>query len=190
MMAMSFSQELGAENEVFDETQSKIMFMERHPECHTHFQQVFLDSARLVPIPLGPSIPRRDRPQLYERYCRLMLIFSNLGCQRLIYVTKGRNGLMPSTHFSGRHLCGSLVWRTCRYFMNAGTVVTTILNVEDAVYDSTLIHSALDRRRLMTILWVTLILNPIFLTIWNLSKRAGQSRCSVVYSLYPKCSIR
>ncbi|KAK0429964.1 hypothetical protein EV421DRAFT_1722283, partial [Armillaria borealis] len=70
-----FSQELGAENEVFDETQSKIMFMERHPECHTHFQQVFLDSARLVPVPLGPSIPRRDRPQLYERYCRLMLIF-------------------------------------------------------------------------------------------------------------------
>ncbi|KAF9478827.1 hypothetical protein BDN70DRAFT_780935, partial [Pholiota conissans] len=23
----------------------------------------------------GPSLPRRDRPEKYERYCRLMLIF-------------------------------------------------------------------------------------------------------------------
>ncbi|KAJ3836598.1 hypothetical protein F5878DRAFT_504973, partial [Lentinula raphanica] len=27
-----------------------------------------------MPVPIGPSIPRRDRPELYERYARLMLI--------------------------------------------------------------------------------------------------------------------
>lgn len=28
----------------------------------------------VVPVPIGPSIPRRDQPEIYERYCRLMLI--------------------------------------------------------------------------------------------------------------------
>ncbi|KAJ3884614.1 hypothetical protein GG344DRAFT_60321, partial [Lentinula edodes] len=29
---------------------------------------------RKVPVPIGPPIPRRDRPQLWHKYCRLMLI--------------------------------------------------------------------------------------------------------------------
>ncbi|KAJ7112149.1 hypothetical protein C8R44DRAFT_585330, partial [Mycena epipterygia] len=28
-----------------------------------------------VPVPIGPAIPRRDKPEMYARYCRLMLIF-------------------------------------------------------------------------------------------------------------------
>ncbi|KAJ7777685.1 hypothetical protein DFH07DRAFT_731297, partial [Mycena maculata] len=29
----------------------------------------------LVPVPIGPAIPRRDKVDAYARYCRLMLIF-------------------------------------------------------------------------------------------------------------------
>ncbi|KAJ3741636.1 hypothetical protein EV360DRAFT_14431, partial [Lentinula raphanica] len=27
-----------------------------------------------VPVPIGPGLPRRDRVEIYERYCRVMLI--------------------------------------------------------------------------------------------------------------------
>ncbi|KZV89334.1 hypothetical protein EXIGLDRAFT_574920, partial [Exidia glandulosa HHB12029] len=27
-----------------------------------------------IPVPIGPAIPRRDSPEIYPRYCRLMLI--------------------------------------------------------------------------------------------------------------------
>ena len=29
---------------------------------------------RYIPVPIGPALPRGDRPEVYERYCRLMLI--------------------------------------------------------------------------------------------------------------------
>ncbi|TDL13846.1 hypothetical protein BD410DRAFT_734788, partial [Rickenella mellea] len=30
---------------------------------------------RFIPVPIGPAIPRRDRPDQRARYCRLMLMF-------------------------------------------------------------------------------------------------------------------
>ncbi|KAH7924615.1 hypothetical protein BV22DRAFT_1012930, partial [Leucogyrophana mollusca] len=46
-----------------------------HPESQTHLLKVRTPKRRLVPVPTGPGIPRRDRAELKERYCRLMLIF-------------------------------------------------------------------------------------------------------------------
>ncbi|KAK0452805.1 uncharacterized protein EV420DRAFT_1273617, partial [Desarmillaria tabescens] len=55
--------------------ESHVAFDSHHPEYHTHFQRIRTEEGRVIPVPLGPSIPRRDRSHLYERYCRLMLIF-------------------------------------------------------------------------------------------------------------------
>ncbi|KAJ2912290.1 hypothetical protein MD484_g8126, partial [Candolleomyces efflorescens] len=45
-----------------------------HDEHRISYLCIVSPEAAFVPVPVGPSIPRRDRPQLYERYCRLMLI--------------------------------------------------------------------------------------------------------------------
>lgn len=47
----------------------------QHPENPTHVLKIRAPVMRRVPVPIGPSIPRRDRDSEYERYCRLMLIF-------------------------------------------------------------------------------------------------------------------
>lgn len=31
-------------------------------------------NSALVPVPIGPALPRRDQPDIYARYCRLMLL--------------------------------------------------------------------------------------------------------------------
>lgn len=49
-------------------------FSTEHPDQETHAQRVRHILKRLVPVPVGPSLPRRDREQCKERYCRLMLI--------------------------------------------------------------------------------------------------------------------
>ncbi|KAK0469456.1 uncharacterized protein EV420DRAFT_1258580, partial [Desarmillaria tabescens] len=46
-----------------------------HKELQTHTQVLLPESKKLVPIPWGGSLPRRDRSSMYQRYCRLMLIF-------------------------------------------------------------------------------------------------------------------
>lgn len=46
-----------------------------HPESATHVQKVIHPIRRHVPVPLGPSIPRRDRQKELEKHQRLMLIF-------------------------------------------------------------------------------------------------------------------
>jgi hypothetical protein len=45
-----------------------------HPNKHTHCQKIRQTQKQFVPVPIGPLIPRRDRDELKERYCRLMLI--------------------------------------------------------------------------------------------------------------------
>ena len=45
-----------------------------HDECTSHVLKVRRPSNKLVPVPIGPSIPRRDKKDSYARYCRLMLI--------------------------------------------------------------------------------------------------------------------
>lgn len=47
-----------------------------HPEYLHKIQRTRNNPCkRFVPVPIGPAIPRRDRPELYEKYARLMLIF-------------------------------------------------------------------------------------------------------------------
>lgn len=46
----------------------------RHPEYISHTQKICLPSKRLVPAPIGPSIPRRDQEAVKEQYGRLMLV--------------------------------------------------------------------------------------------------------------------
>ena len=45
-----------------------------HGECASHVLRVRAPIRRFVPVPIGPSIPRRDKSELRERYSRLMLI--------------------------------------------------------------------------------------------------------------------
>ena len=52
----------------------RIEFSPLHPEHVSHYQKVQLHSRRLVPVPLGPSIPRCDRDNTKEKHARLMLI--------------------------------------------------------------------------------------------------------------------
>lgn len=49
-------------------------FQPSHLQAGGHILRVLLPSQRLVPVPIGPGIPRRGRPDTNERYCRLMLI--------------------------------------------------------------------------------------------------------------------
>jgi hypothetical protein len=42
-----------------------------HPQAKSH--NLHLRSKRLVPVPIGPSLPRRDVEPKYEHYCKVML---------------------------------------------------------------------------------------------------------------------
>ncbi|KAJ6485266.1 hypothetical protein DFH09DRAFT_949036, partial [Mycena vulgaris] len=46
-----------------------------HEQARTHILRVRAPDDILVPVPIGPGIPRRDKEHLREKYCRLMLIF-------------------------------------------------------------------------------------------------------------------
>lgn len=50
------------------------LFSASHPEYKTHFLRRRKEVKRLVPVPVGPRIYRRDVPDMREDYCRLMLI--------------------------------------------------------------------------------------------------------------------
>lgn len=45
-----------------------------HEQAKTHILRVRTLDDPLVPVPIGPGIPRRDKKHLREKYCRLMLI--------------------------------------------------------------------------------------------------------------------
>ena len=46
-----------------------------HPEYLSKVQRIRRNQCKqFVPVPIGPAIPRRDRPELYARYARLMLV--------------------------------------------------------------------------------------------------------------------
>lgn len=51
-----------------------IELLEKHPESKTHILSVREAGSALIPVPIGQSMPRRDRPDVQERYSRLMLI--------------------------------------------------------------------------------------------------------------------
>ncbi|KAJ7901464.1 hypothetical protein B0H13DRAFT_1621961 [Mycena leptocephala] len=46
-----------------------------HEQAKTHIFCVCAPDDILIPVPIGPGIPRRDKEQLREKYCRLMPIF-------------------------------------------------------------------------------------------------------------------
>jgi len=46
-----------------------------HDEHNSHVLKIRRPSKKIVPVPVGLSIPRRDKKDSYARYCRLMLIF-------------------------------------------------------------------------------------------------------------------
>ena len=52
-----------------------IDFRNDHCEYITHELTIHCPTDRFVPIPIGPSLPRRDVATDVERYCRLMLCF-------------------------------------------------------------------------------------------------------------------
>ena len=52
----------------------RIEFSSWHPESSTHYQRIRTRNNRLVPVPLGHSLPRRDRNESAERHAHLMLI--------------------------------------------------------------------------------------------------------------------
>ncbi|KAJ3761500.1 hypothetical protein EV360DRAFT_37618, partial [Lentinula raphanica] len=49
-------------------------FQNGHDEAGTHCLLLTAPVCRRIPVPIGPAVPRRDRPQVFERYARLMLI--------------------------------------------------------------------------------------------------------------------
>jgi hypothetical protein len=46
----------------------KMNFLSQHPDCLTHTVQINCSQNRFIPVPIGPSIPRRDREESKERY--------------------------------------------------------------------------------------------------------------------------
>lgn len=52
-----------------------IPLLTAHPETETHCLHLRKSSSCRIPVPVGPSsLPRRDRDNVFQRYCRLMLI--------------------------------------------------------------------------------------------------------------------
>lgn len=53
----------------------RVTLQRGHDQAASHILRVRAPSEGLIPVPIGPGIPRRDKPELRARYCRLMLIF-------------------------------------------------------------------------------------------------------------------
>ncbi|KAF5335555.1 hypothetical protein D9611_012211 [Ephemerocybe angulata] len=52
----------------------RYQFLPNHPEHRYSEIKLRCGKDARVPVPIGPALPRRDCPEVYERYCRLMLI--------------------------------------------------------------------------------------------------------------------
>ncbi len=52
----------------------KFNFQPSHPDYATHMQEIRHPARRPLPTPIGPSLPRRDKTETKEKYCRLMLL--------------------------------------------------------------------------------------------------------------------
>jgi Helitron helicase-like domain at N-terminus len=51
-----------------------IHFQSEHIEALTHCSSIQSLEKNFIPVPIGPSLPRRDQIEVRARYCRLMLI--------------------------------------------------------------------------------------------------------------------
>ena len=61
-------------------TRPKYMFDPAHPDYKTHIQELRHPTRRPLPTLIGPSLPRRDREESTEKYCRLMLLLLKPWC--------------------------------------------------------------------------------------------------------------
>ncbi|KAJ7055709.1 hypothetical protein C8F01DRAFT_993760, partial [Mycena amicta] len=52
----------------------RVNLLPGHDQETTHLLKVRAPDDALVPVPIGPGLPRRDQPPSYAKYCRLMLI--------------------------------------------------------------------------------------------------------------------
>ncbi|KAJ7205839.1 hypothetical protein GGX14DRAFT_367740, partial [Mycena pura] len=52
----------------------RVELLPGHDQELTHLLRVRAPSDKLVPVSIGPGLPRRDQPASYPKYCRLMLI--------------------------------------------------------------------------------------------------------------------
>ena len=69
---------LGSAKELFtshSRIRPRLDYLPDHPDYMSHSLKICVPNKRFVPVPIGPSIPRRDNEAIKERYCRLMLIF-------------------------------------------------------------------------------------------------------------------
>jgi hypothetical protein len=58
----------------YGRTRPKVELNILHIEASTHILRVCSPRLRRVPVPIGPALPRRDMPDLIQKYARLMLI--------------------------------------------------------------------------------------------------------------------
>ncbi|KAF5335803.1 hypothetical protein D9611_009612 [Ephemerocybe angulata] len=49
-------------------------FLPEHDESETCFTQICHPLHAFLPVPIGPALPRRDRPATRAKYCRMMLV--------------------------------------------------------------------------------------------------------------------
>jgi hypothetical protein len=55
-------------------TRPKVKFLPMHIEVQMHAMSITHPASAFVPVLIGPSLPRHDRPNVDERYSRLMLM--------------------------------------------------------------------------------------------------------------------
>lgn len=55
-------------------TRPSASFEPEHDEVETAYISLTHPLEAFIPVPIGPSLPRRDQPEVWSRYCRLMLI--------------------------------------------------------------------------------------------------------------------
>ncbi|KAJ7488751.1 hypothetical protein B0H11DRAFT_1720287 [Mycena galericulata] len=61
--------------EVESHKRPRVALQKGHGQEKTHILRVRAPDDKLVPVPIEPAIPRRDKSNLRARYCRFMLIF-------------------------------------------------------------------------------------------------------------------
>ena len=79
-------------------------FLEGHLEHNSH-HLVSRKSKKLVVVPIGPSLPRRDHSETYAKYCRLMLILFKPWRNAADLRNQGETWLAAFENF--KHLCSS-----------------------------------------------------------------------------------
>ncbi|KAJ7788372.1 hypothetical protein B0H14DRAFT_2628338 [Mycena olivaceomarginata] len=58
-----------------EENRPRVLLRAGYRQAKSHILRVRAQDDILIPVPIGPGIPRRDKKKLREKYCRLMLIF-------------------------------------------------------------------------------------------------------------------